>query len=255
MTLFLQARNLSVRYPHASRPALSDVSLEVASGERVVLIGESGSGKSTFARAVAGLLPRDAAVSGSVGWPSLARSAHPGSDVGYVFQDPGASLDPLMRVGDQIAEVLHTHREIGWREARTHAAELLARVRLPSPEEAARAYPHQLSGGQKQRVAIAAAIAGNPALLIADEPTSALDTVVQAAIVKLLLQLCAESGMALLFITHDIALASQIADRIAVLRGGLLTEWGTAREVIASPKSAYTRSLLDAHLGLDELPA
>ncbi len=252
MTILLRAQNLSVRYPRAAQPALADVSLEINAGERVAVIGESGSGKSTFVRAVAGLLPRDAAVSGSVEWPSLARSARRGSDVGFVFQDAGASLDPLMRVGAQVAEVLHTHRGVNWAQAQAGAVALLARVRLPDPPQTARAYPHQLSGGQKQRVAIAAAIAGNPAVLIADEPTSALDTVVRDAIVKLLLHLSAESGMALLFVTHDIALASQIADRIAVLRGGLLMEWGAARQVIGNPQNAYTRSLLDARLGLDK---
>ncbi|MDX8464957.1 ABC transporter ATP-binding protein [Mesorhizobium sp. VK23B] len=177
-----------------------------------------------------------------------------GRDIGFVFQDPSSSLDPVMPIGKQIAEVTRTHLGLTWREAYAKAQTLLDRVRLPNPEAALHAYPHQLSGGQKQRVAIAAAIAAAPRLLIADEATSALDTIVQAEIVALIRRLVAEDGMTLLFISHDIALAATLAERIAVLRRGELVEIGETRQIIDAPRHAYTRALLDAHLGLDAAP-
>ncbi|RWO79501.1 MAG: ABC transporter ATP-binding protein [Mesorhizobium sp.] len=177
-----------------------------------------------------------------------------GRDIGFVFQDPSASLDPVMAVGEQIAEVAHTHLGLTWSQSYAKAKALLERVRLPDPDAALRAYPHQLSGGQKQRVAIAAAIAAGPKLLIADEATSALDTIVQAEIVALIRKLVAEDGMTLLFVSHDIALAAELAERIAVFRHGELVELGTTAQIVASPRHAYTRALLNAHLGLDSEP-
>ena len=178
----------------------------------------------------------------------------PGRDIGFVFQDPAASLDPVLSVGEQVAEVARAHFGLGWSEAYARAADLFARVRLPDPRGALGAYPHQLSGGQKQRVAIAAAIAARPKLLVADEATSALDTIVQAEIAALLRRLTEEDGMTLLFISHDIALAAGLADRIAVFRHGGMVEIGTAAQVIEAPRHAYTRALLDAHIGLDAEP-
>ena len=178
----------------------------------------------------------------------------PGRDIGFVFQDPSASLDPVMRIGKQIAAVAHTHLGLDWPNAYAKAKTLLDRVRLPDPDTAMRAFPHQLSGGQKQRVAIAAAIAAGPKLLIADEATSALDTIVQAEIAALIRQLVAEDGMTLLFISHDIALAAELAERIAVFRHGELVEIGATTQIVNAPRHAYTRSLLDAHLGLDAEP-
>ncbi|RWC91416.1 MAG: ABC transporter ATP-binding protein, partial [Mesorhizobium sp.] len=177
-----------------------------------------------------------------------------GRDIGFVFQDPSSSLDPVMPVGKQIAEVAQTHLGLTWPQAFARAKTLLERVRLPDPDAVLRAYPHQLSGGQKQRVAIAAAIAAGPTLLIADEATSALDTIVQAEIVSLIRRLVAEDGMTLLFISHDIALASELAERIAVFRHGELLELGTTAQIVNAPRHAYTRALLDAHLGLDAGP-
>jgi peptide/nickel transport system ATP-binding protein len=177
-----------------------------------------------------------------------------GSDIGFVFQDPSSSLDPVMPIGKQIAEVAHTHLGPGWKGAYAKAKTLLERVRLPNPDATIHAYPHQLSGGQKQRVAIAAAIAAGPKLLIADEATSALDTIVQAEIVALIRRLVSEDGMTLIFISHDIALAASLADRIAVLRHGELVELGETRRLIEAPRQAYTRALLEAHLGLDAKP-
>lgn len=273
MTALLSIRDLTVTYRRDGDEvaALKDISLDIAAGERLAVIGESGSGKSTLALAIAGLLPASAKVNGRIKWflrssPSsgakdrqasaIATDHRPlgGRDIGFVFQDPSASLDPVMPVGKQIAEVVYTHLGLGWPQAWAKAGTLLERVRLPDPDTALRAFPHQLSGGQKQRVAIAAAIAAGPKLLIADEATSALDTIVQAEIVALIRQLVAEDGMTLLFISHDIALAAELAERIAVFRHGGLVEIGAARQVINAPRHAYTRSLLDAHLGLDAEP-
>lgn len=158
----------------------------------------------------------------------------------------------MLTIGEQIAEVAQAHLGMSWRQAYAHAEMLLARVRLPDPSLALRAFPHQLSGGQRQRVAIAEAIAARPGLLIADEATSALDTIVQAEIMRLIQELVAEDGMSLLFISHDIALASQIADRIAVFRHGRLVEIGNAGTLIDMPRDGYTKTLLDAHIGLDD---
>ncbi|WP_181181932.1 ABC transporter ATP-binding protein [Mesorhizobium sp. B1-1-1] len=177
-----------------------------------------------------------------------------GRDIGFIFQDPSASLDPVMTVGKQIAEVSRTHLGLTWPQAYAKAKDLLERVRLPDPDSALRAYPHQLSGGQKQRVAIAAAIAAGPRLLIADEATSALDTIVQAEIVALIRRLVEEDGMTLLFISHDIALAAELADRIAVFRHGELIELGATQQIVGAPTEAYTRALLEAHIGLDAEP-
>jgi peptide/nickel transport system ATP-binding protein len=177
-----------------------------------------------------------------------------GRDIGFVFQDPSSSLDPVMPVGRQIAEVVRTHLDLSWRDSCAKSETLIQRVRLPDPGAILSAYPHQLSGGQKQRLAIAAAIAAEPKLLIADEATSALDTIVQAEIVALIRRLVAEDGMTLLFISHDIALAASLADRIGVLRHGELVELGGTRQILDAPRHPYTRTLLDAHLGLDAEP-
>ncbi|MCQ8870418.1 ABC transporter ATP-binding protein [Mesorhizobium sp. LMG17149] len=177
-----------------------------------------------------------------------------GRDIGFVFQDPSASLDPVMTIGKQIAEVARTHLGLTWSQSYARAKSLLERVRLPDPDSALRAFPHQLSGGQKQRVAIAAAIAAGPKLLIADEATSALDTIVQAEIVALIRRLASEDGMTLLFISHDIALAAELAERIAVFRHGQLVELGMTAQIVGAPAQPYTRALLDAHIGLDTRP-
>lgn len=251
----LSIRGLSVTYRRDGQEveALAGVDLDIGVGERLAVVGESGSGKSTLALAVAGLLPVSSKVQGTVEWPSLGRLPVNGRDIGFVFQDPSASLDPVLAVGEQIAEVAHAHRGMSWRQAYGLAEELLDRVKLPDPAITRKAYPHQLSGGQKQRVAIAAAIAGKPSLLIADEATSALDTVVQQEIVTLIRQLVDEDGMSLMFITHDIALASEIADRIAVFRRGRMVEVAPTEMLLASPGEAYTRTLFDAHLGLEDV--
>ncbi|TGR23472.1 ABC transporter ATP-binding protein [Mesorhizobium sp. M8A.F.Ca.ET.202.01.1.1] len=245
--------------------------MDLHAGERLAIIGESGSGKSTLALAIAGLLPLSSKIEGSIEWFSLPTldaverrtpKSHSGQnlapllgrDIGFVFQDPSASLHPVMTIGKQIAEVARTHLGLTWQQAYAKARTLLERVRLPDPDSALRAFPHQLSGGQKQRVAIAAAIVAGPKLLIADEATSALDTIVQAEIVALIRRLVAEDGMTLLFISHDIALAAELAERIAVFRHGQLVELGKTAQMIDAPAQAYTRALLDAHIGLDAQP-
>jgi peptide/nickel transport system ATP-binding protein len=255
MTQALSIRGLSITYRRDGQEveALKGVDLDVGVGEKLAIIGESGSGKSTLALAIAGLLPASAKIAGRIECPSLGRPPVNGRDIGFVFQDPSASLDPVLTVGEQIAEVAHAHRDMDWRQSFALAEELLGRVKLPEPTTLRKAYPHQLSGGQKQRVATAAAIAGKPGLLIADEATSALDTIVQQDIVSLIRRLTEEDGMALLFITHDVALASEVADRIAVFRHGRLVEVGSTETLVASPLETYTRSLLDAHLGLEDV--
>lgn len=245
----LAASGLQVAYRDDNRDAtaLFGIDLEIEEGECVAVIGESGSGKSTLARALLGLLPPEAHMRGRVAWPMLKEGPVLGKDIGFVFQDPAASLDPVLTVGEQVAEVARAHLGMRWREAFAHAEQLLLRVSLPDPASLVKAYPHQLSGGQKQRVAIAAAIAAGPRLLITDEATSALDTVVQAGIVSLIREIATTAGMSLLFITHDIALAAQLARRILVLRNGHLVESGPTQDVIASPSAAYTHLLIEAY--------
>lgn len=270
MTASATIRDLTVTYRRDGNEvaALRRVSLDIANGERLAIIGESGSGKSTLALAIAGLLPGSSRLGGRIDWflrPTLGaverqpfhlRGGVPrlGRDIGFVFQDPSASLDPVMTIGKQIAEVARTHLGLTWSQSYARAKSLLERVRLPDPDSALRAFPHQLSGGQKQRVAIAAAIAAGPKLLIADEATSALDTIVQAEIVALIRRLVTEDGMTLLFISHDIALAAELAERIAVFRHGQLVELGMTAQIVGAPAQPYTRALLDAHIGLDTRP-
>ena len=256
MSALASIRDLTVTYRRDGNAvaALRNISLDIVAGERLAVIGESGSGKSTLALAIAGLLPASSAGGGRTEWSGLGRPPLLGRDIGFVFQDPAASLDPVMTIGKQIAEVARTHLGLTWSQAYAKAKTLLERVRLPDPDSALHAFPHQLSGGQKQRVAIAAAIAAGPKLLIADEATSALDTIVQAEIVALIRRLVAEDGMTLLFISHDIALAAELAERIAVFRHGQLIELGATERIIGAPTQAYTRALLDAHIGLDAEP-
>ena len=252
--LALALRGLCVTYLGAAKPALSGIDLAVEAGTRLAIIGESGSGKSTLALGLAGLLPDDAAIKGEIDWPGAERPPENGRDLGFVFQDAGASLNPVLRVGAQVAEVARVHLGLTQRQADAQALALFERVRLPDPAAAMRAFAHQLSGGQRQRVAIAAAIAARPRLLIADEPTSALDTIVQAEIVGLLDRLVREDGMMLIFITHDIALASGFADHIAVFDQGRLVEQGPAKTVLSAPVAPETRRLIAGHIDLDTRP-
>lgn len=254
MTTLARITDLTVTYRRAPQPALSGLSLDIEAGEILAIIGESGSGKSTLARAIAGLLPERTGVAGRIDWPGLDGAPRAGRDIGYVFQDPGSSLNPVLTIGEQVGEGARRHLGLSRRDADAEAIRLLTRVHLPEPQRIARAYPHQLSGGQRQRVAIAGAIAARPRLLIADEVTSALDVVVQAAIVMLLVELVRADGMTLVFVTHDLALASGIADRVAVMAGGRLVELGPASDVVSRPQAAETAALVAAHIDLATPP-
>lgn len=235
-------------------PAVRGVSLHVRPGETLALVGESGSGKSTVALAAMGLLPGTARASGRVSVDgteivgaaeaSLARLR--GRTASMVFQEPATALDPLTRVGAQIAEVVRNHRDVSRSEAAREAVELLRRVGIPEPERRASAFPFQLSGGQRQRVVIAMAIANSPGLLIADEPTTALDVTVQAEILDLLRRLAADSGTGVLLVTHNMGVVADFADRVAVMLRGEVVETGPVEDVLLRPEHEYTRGLLAA---------
>ncbi|MGW4813740.1 ATP-binding cassette domain-containing protein [Kitasatospora cineracea] len=242
----LTVEGLTVEHPGGVR-ALDGVDLQLAAGAALVLLGESGSGKTTLARAVLGLTPRTATVRGSIrldGTELLGRTERDwtrirGRRIGYVPQDPSATLDPLRRIGAQLAEVLRVHGLAGTRRAaRAAALPLLAAAGLPDPERAAHAHPHELSGGLRQRAALALAMAGGPELLIADEPTTALDTLVRARVLDLFTALRTERGLALLLVTHDLAAAARIGGTVAVLAHGRLTATGPAEELLVPESSS-----------------
>ena len=230
------------------------VSLSIERGERLAIIGESGSGKTLTALSIIGLVPESATVTGSVvfdGQQLVGRgdrelSRLRGESIAMVFQNPLTALNPLMRVGKQIAEPLRRHHGLDRRQAARAAVELCDRVGLPEPASAARAYPHQLSGGQRQRIGIAIALACRPALLIADEPTTALDVTVQADVLGLLADLIATEQTSLLFITHDVALVPTVADDVLVMRRGRIVEFGDVTSIIDAPEHDYTKQLLAA---------
>jgi len=234
--------------------AVQGVSLTVAPGETLALVGESGSGKSTVALAAMGLLSGNATVTGSavvdghqvVGASEPSLRALRGRTVSMVFQEPATALDPLTRVGKQIAEVIRNHRQVSAAAAAAEAVELLRRVGIPSPEDRAKAFPFQLSGGQRQRVVIAMAIANEPALLIADEPTTALDVTVQAEILELLRALAADTGTGVLLVTHNMGVVADFADRVAVMLQGSIVETGGVEDVLLRPQHEYTERLLAA---------
>ena len=256
----LRADRLSVAFP-AGRGwlrAVEEVSFSVAEGQTLALVGESGSGKSATAMAVARLHGPEVRVTGRLGWTARDGAALDlatlrgealrrlrGRDIAVVFQDPGSALDPVFRIGDQIAETLRHLRGASRRQAQDGAVELLDRVGIPDPRRRASEYPHQLSGGMRQRAVIALALAGQPRLLIADEPTTALDVTIQAQIVELLQELQAREGMAMIFVSHDLGLVAGLAHRVCVLYAGEVVEEGPAAEVLAAPRHPYTRALLD----------
>nr|WP_245444090.1 ABC transporter ATP-binding protein [Microvirga sp. KLBC 81] len=253
----LSIENLSIGLPALAdrQHAIKDLSLTILPGETLCVVGESGSGKSMTAMAAIGLLPPAVRVlSGTVklgGFDLLALDEEGwcdvrGREIGMVFQEPMTSLNPVMRVADQIAETFQAHRLLSPAERYKRAVELLTEVNLPNPELIARAYPHELSGGQRQRVMIAMALALEPKLLIADEPTTALDVTTQAQVLKLIDNLRRKKGTAVLFITHDFGVVAEIADRVAVLQNGELVEQGTADEVLHNPQHPYTNRLLAA---------
>lgn len=250
-------RELKLALPiGGDRPyAVDGVSLDLVPGEILCVVGESGSGKSMCAHALMGLLPKAVKAEGGrivfedrdllgldeAGWLAL-RGRH----IAMVFQEPMTALNPLMRIGDQIAEIFEAHGLLTPKERQQRAIALAREVGLPDPEKIVRAFPHQLSGGQRQRAMIAMALALEPAVLVADEPTTALDVTTQAQILKLIRELQRRRNMAVMFITHDFGVVAEIADRVAVLQHGKLVEQGSAKEVLQHPVHSYTRALLAA---------
>jgi peptide/nickel transport system ATP-binding protein len=256
-TPVLDIRNLTVALPRGAdrAHAVNGVSLTVDRGEICCVVGESGSGKTVLAHAIMGLLPPGLAATGGdirlTGEALLAASEARLRELrctrmSMIFQEPMTALNPVMRCGDQIDEVLATHTSLDPRARREKVLAIVQAVRLPDPARMIAAYPHQLSGGQRQRIMIAMALVLEPALLIADEPTTALDVTTQAQILGLIRDLQREHGTGVLFITHDFGVVAEIADRVAVLRGGELVEVGRTDELLSAPKHRYTRMLIAA---------
>jgi peptide/nickel transport system ATP-binding protein len=253
----LDVRNLRIAF--SGHEAVRGVSFSIARGETLGLVGESGSGKSATSLAMLRLLPPSAEVSGSIrlctaplfeellSLPEAQMRAHRGRSIAMIFQEPMTALNPVMTVGRQIAEAILAHApKTSRREVRERVLAAMHEVALPEPERRMDDYPHQFSGGQRQRVLIAMAVVNKPALLIADEPTTALDVTVQAQILALLKRLRETHGLSMLFISHDLAVVAQVADRVAVMRHGEIVEEAAASEIFARPQHAYTRSLLAA---------
>ena len=254
MTALLDVNSLKVRFVtegHQVR-AVDGVDFRIEAGETLALLGESGSGKSVTALSLTRLLPKSAVVSGDIrfkGGDLLALSNRQmrdirGGHISMIFQEPQTSLNPALTVGIQVGETLRRHRGLRSKAQKEKVVELLEAVGIPEPERRMAEYPHQFSGGMKQRVMLAIALAGEPELLIADEPTTALDVTTQARILELLRQIQRNTGMALLFITHDLAVASQVADRVAVMNEGRIVETGPTREFFEQPQHPYSKKLL-----------
>ncbi|MBB3742481.1 ABC transporter ATP-binding protein [Rhizobium anhuiense] len=258
----LSVRDLTVRAHVDSGPRtlLDAVSLDLGKGEILGLVGESGSGKSLFCRSLVRLLPSSLLKieSGSVllegrdlmrvddGEMLKVR----GGEIGMIFQNPTSHLDPVMRIGDQIAEGIRYHQGLGAREARAAATDILAQVGFPDPARQYDSYPHEFSGGMRQRAMIGVALSCNPKILIADEPTTALDVTIQAQILRLLIDIRDRRGLSIILITHDLGIVAQTCDRIAVLRGGKLLEEGPKRTILARPQHPYTINLINSHPSL-----
>ncbi|MHA6689797.1 ABC transporter ATP-binding protein [Devosia sp. A449] len=250
--------------------AVQDLTLTIAPGETVALVGESGSGKSVTSLSIMGLLPKKVGrvANGQIAFrgksgevrdlaqldaESLRRIR--GNDIAMVFQEPMTSLNPVYTIGEQIAEPIRIHLGHSHKQAAEEAVRLLADVGIPDPARRATQFPHELSGGMRQRATIAMALACDPALLIADEPTTALDVTIQAQILELLAKLQAERGMAMLFVTHNLGVVAEIADRVAVMYAGRIVETGTVAEVFAHPRHPYTKGLLRSVPRLGEATA
>jgi ABC-type dipeptide/oligopeptide/nickel transport system ATPase component len=254
----LQVEGLTVDFdagkPTAHR-ALAGVALSIGEGEVLGLVGESGSGKTVLSHSILGLLPSNGHISsGRVLWKGRElqllseKELRPirGKEIAMIFQDPQASLNPVYPVGRQIEWVLKLHRGIEGVDAEKEVLRLFDSVKLRDPKRIARSYPHELSGGMCQRVMIAMALAGNPDLLIADEPTSALDVTIQAEIAELLLQIQREMNLSILFVTHDLGLASYLCDVIVVMNEGRIVEAGPTDDVFQTPKHNYTKRLINS---------
>ena len=247
----LEVTNLSIAFgPHR---AVDDISFHINPGETLGLVGESGSGKSATSLAILRLLAPEARVTGTIRFdthplltlPEPAMRRHRGRDISMIFQEPMTALNPVMPIGAQIAEAVQVHHpELSRQAVRQRVLEAMHQVSLPDPERRIRDYPHQFSGGQRQRILIAMAIVNQPRLLIADEPTTALDVTVQAQILALLRDLRERHNLAMLFISHDLAVVAQIADRVAVMQHGHIVEQATAHDLFLNPQHPYTRKLL-----------
>ena len=261
--VLLRVRDLSAEFTSRGErvPAVNGVSFDVAAGESVGFVGESGSGKSVTARSIMRLEPEGSSieVAGSVlfdGKDLLGLSEHAmrdirGNRIAMVFQDPMTSLNPVLTVGRQVDDMLSRHTTLSRRAARRRTVELLDMVGIREPHRRADDYPHQFSGGMRQRVLIAIAVSCQPDLLIADEPTTALDVTVQAQILRLLVQLRQELGMALMLITHDFGVIAGMVDRVYVMYRGDIVESGDVEDIFARPRNDYTKSLIDAVPRLD----
>ena len=266
MQPLLDVRRLNIAFPAqnqgANSPALQavrDLSFSIAPSEVLGLVGESGSGKSITSLAIMRLLPFQAIVSGEITFAEDGASPRNlatieddamrqlrGSRIAMIFQEPMTALNPVMRVGDQIAEAASAHNAISKHDAWQRAVDAMNDVAIPDAARRARDYPHQLSGGMRQRIMIAMAIVNRPQVLIADEPTTALDVTIQAQILELLAELRQKFGLAMLFISHDLAVVSQVADRVAVMYAGCLVELGAKRDIFHAAAHPYTRGLLHA---------
>jgi oligopeptide/dipeptide ABC transporter ATP-binding protein len=250
----LEVESLSVAFGGGQQRVVRDVSFSIEPGEAYALVGESGSGKTLTSRAVLGLLPTGARVTGRIqfGGISLLDAAESelngvrGAQIAMVFQDPGSFLNPLLRVGDAISQVMRSHERVSRREARKLAVALMARVGIRDAESRYRDYPHEFSGGMQQRVLIAMALAARPTLLLADEPTTALDVIVQAEILRLLDRLRREEGMSLLLVSHDFSVVAGVCTRVGVMYAGQLIEEGSAADVLHRPRHPYTRGLIES---------
>jgi oligopeptide/dipeptide ABC transporter ATP-binding protein len=248
----LEVRDLQVRF--GPTQVLRGVDFEIAEGETLGVVGESGCGKSMTGFALMGMVPSPGRVTGSIklsGREFLGQSEREwrnvrGQELALVMQDPFTSLNPMMRIGTQVAEALRLHQDMKPKAAWDRSVELLDQVGVPAPEASARKYPHQMSGGQRQRVVIAMAFAAKPKVLIADEPTTALDVTLQAQILRLLNDLQRDTGTAVMLISHDIGAIGSVAHRIAVFYAGRIVETGKAEAVLRDPRMPYTRALLGA---------
>lgn len=253
----LQLNDLVVEIPtrHGNLTPVNHVSFDLHQGEILGVVGESGAGKSITGTAITGLLDKPAHISGGEIWfggqnltalDSMAMRAIRGSDISTIFQDPLTSLNPLMTVGDQLAETAQVHLNLSRAEARNRALQALIDVGIPAAENRIDAYPHEFSGGMRQRVVIALALISEPKLIIADEPTTALDVSVQAQVLSLLKKLCRERNTGVMLITHDMGVIAETTDRIAVFYAGKVVEIGKTREVLTHPRHPYTKGLLSA---------
>jgi peptide/nickel transport system ATP-binding protein len=252
----LDVRHLDVHFATSGAPfhAVRDLSFAINEGQSLGLVGESGSGKSVTSLAIMRLLPPQAGISGSIqfaGEDLLTKSEREmqhvrGARIAMIFQEPMTALNPVMRVGDQIAEAVLAHEHISKRDAWIRTIDAMKTVAIPDPDRRARDYPHQFSGGQRQRIMIAMALVNRPQLLIADEPTTALDVTIQAQVLELLADLRDKLRLSMLFISHDLAVVSQVAHRVAVMYAGAVVEMASVHDIFHAPAHPYTRGLLGA---------